>query len=125
SHADYLDLSDRMDFPDELLNSAASSEKHILIVGPDLVKREATSCCGPSNTDLGRLLEGMVEWCIQKKVIQELDVIHDLRTLLHDGALVPLAYRIEEYLATRKLKGQCLRAVLNPCSQVEAIHYWL
>jgi len=124
-HTNHLDISDQIDFPSELLNSPASGEKYILVVGPDLVKRGATADRGLSNTYLGRLLEGMVEWCTEKKVIQEQDVVHDLRTLLHNGALVPLAYRIEEYLAAKKLKKQCLRAVLNPHSQVEPIHYWL
>jgi hypothetical protein len=64
-------------------------------------------------------------WCTQNKVIQDQDIIHDLHILLHNGALIPLAYRIEEYLAVAQLKEQCLRAVLNPYVQVEAIHYQL
>jgi hypothetical protein len=124
-HKDHIDISIHLDFPSELLNLPASSENYILIIGPDLVRREAVPSQGHTHTYLQHLLKGMVVWCTQNKVIQDQDIIHDLHVLLHNGALVPLAYSIEEYLAAAQLKEQCLKAVLNPYSQAEAIHYWL
>src|SRR5437588_13025470 len=41
-HTGHLDISNYLDFPRELLNSTASNEKSILIIGPDLVRREAS-----------------------------------------------------------------------------------
>jgi hypothetical protein len=121
----HTDISNYLDFPGELLNSLASSKGCILIAGPDLVRWEAVPDQGHTDTYLEHLLKGMVVWCTQNKIIQDQDIIHDLHILLHNGALVPLAYRIEEYLAAAQLKEQCLRAVLNPYSQAEAIHYQL
>ncbi len=122
-HIDQLDISNNLDFPRELLNSPSYSENSILVVGPDLVKREAVYSYGHGSTYLGCLFEGMVEWCIQEKVIQGQDIVHDLHTLLHNDALVPLGYRIEEYLAIQQQKEQCLRAVLYRHNQVRKIHY--
>jgi len=124
-HKDHIDISNHLDFPGELLSLPASSENCILIIGPDLVRREAVPSQGHTHTYLEHLLKGMVVWCTQNKVIQDQDIIHDLHVLLHNGALVPLAYTIEEYLAAPQLKEQCLRAVLNPYSQAETIHYRL
>lgn len=124
-HKNHTDISNYLDFPGDLLTSPASSQDCILIAGPDLVRREAVPGQGHTPTYLERLLKGMVVWCTQNKVIQDQDIIHDLHILLHNGALVPLAYRIEEYLAAAQLKEQCLRAVLNPYSQVEEIHHRL
>src|SRR5690242_4765951 len=97
-HKNHLDISDQMDFPSELLNLPASSENYILVVGPDLVKRETASGREQRNTYVGRLLEKMVAWCVQNNVIQQQDIIDELRTLLSSGALVPAGYKIEEYL---------------------------
>jgi len=119
SHTKLLDISNYLDVPNELLNLPASSDHSILIIGPDLVRREVV----PGKGYLERLLKGMVEWCIQEKIIQDQDIIQDLHTLLQNGALVPLAFRIEEYLATKQLKEQCLRAVLSSDNQVRKIHY--
>ncbi len=124
-HKDHTDISNHLDFPSEFLNLPASSENCILIVGPDLVRRDAAPSQGYTYPYLERLLKGIVEWCTQNNVIREQDIIYDLHALLHNGALVPLAYRIEEYLAARQVKEQCLRDVLAPYSQVEAIHGWL
>lgn len=121
-HKDHMDISNHLDFPSELLNLPTSSENCILVVGPDLVRREAAPVQGYTYTYLERLLEGMVEWCTQKKVIQEQNIVHDLHTLLHNGAFVPLGYRIEEYLATTQLKEQCLRTALYSHNQVRKIH---
>ena len=102
----------------ELLNLPSSSEHSILIVGPDLVRREVAIGKGY----MERLLKRIVEWCIQEKIIQDQDIIQDLQTSLQNGALVPLAFRIEEYLATKQLKEQCLHAVLSSDNQVRKIH---
>ena len=118
SHTKLLDISNYLDVSNELLNLPASSEHSILIVGPDLVRREVALGKGY----MGRLLKRMVQWCIQEKIIQDQDIIQDLQILLQNGALVPLALRIEEYLATKHLKEQCLRAVLSFDSQVRKIH---
>jgi SIR2-like domain len=124
-HIDHLDISDQLDFPSALLNAPIPREKYLLIVGPDLLQSKNTSCSKQRNTYLGWLLEGIVEWCKQKRIIQEQVAIHELHSLLDNDALVPLAYRIEEYLVTKRRKEQCLRDVLAPYSQVEAIHNWL
>ena len=64
-------------------------------------------------------------WCVQKNVIQQQDIIDELRTLLSNGALVPAGYKIEEYLAAQQQKQECLRAVLHSHNQVKEIHYHL
>ena len=118
SRTKLLDISNYLDVSNELLNLPSSSEHSILIVGPDLVRREVAIGKGY----MERLLKRIVEWCIQEKIIQDQDIIQDLHTLLQNGALVPLAFRIEEYLATKQLKEQCLHAVLSSDNQVRKIH---
>lgn len=117
-HTDPLDISDYLDSPSNLLSLHASSENTILIVGPDLLKWETS----PDQGYMERLLKGMVEWLTQKEIIQDRDIVHELHTLLHNGALVPLAYTIEEYLATTQSKKRCLKTVLFPDNQVKKIH---
>ena len=121
----YLDIFNNSDFPRELLNSPSYAENYILVVGPNLARQEAAHDHGHTPTYLGRLLERMVEWCVQENVIQQQDTINDLRTLLYNGALVQVGYKIEEYLATPQQKQQCLSAVLHPYNQVKEIHYHL
>ncbi len=124
-YADDLNIFNSSEFPRELLNSPSHGEQYILVVGPDLLKWEEAHSHGHRHTYLGWLLEEIVSWCVQKDVIQQQDIIDELRTLLSNGALVPAGYKIEEYLAAQQQKQECLRAVLHSHNQVKEIHYHL
>jgi SIR2-like domain len=124
---DYVDILTNSDFPGELLNAPYSGENYLLVVGPNITQSVIARDHQPGHIDtyLGWLLDRMVTWCIQEHVVQQQDTINDLRALLENEALIPAAYRIEEYLATKQEKQQCLRAILHPHNQVRAIHYFL
>jgi hypothetical protein len=58
------------------------------------------------------LLHGMIDWCIDKNIINNPEVIEDFRTLVRRKSLLPLTYKIEEYLSNKREQHVCIKEVV-------------
>jgi hypothetical protein len=79
-----------------------------------------------SSSYLMRILGGMVEWYIAKGIIKQSELIKDLKSLVNKKALIPLAYKVEEYFPDRSERFLCLReVVLQNQAQTRDIYQFL
>ena len=97
---------------DQELLSMIHNGNCILVVGPNLSINNNKESLAGNSSYLATLLKGMVEWCIDKGIINQPNIIEDFRRLVHRKSLIQLGYKIEEYLSDQSLKQQCLKDVL-------------
>lgn len=93
----------------QLLDSA-NSKAYILVLGPHLaLQSHINEGRGNSNTlfYLRSLLNSMIEWCIQKNIIDQPDTIETFRQLSYRNSLVHTGNMLEEYLTEKEQLQLC------------------
>ncbi len=105
------------------LLSAASNRASILVVGPHLAMPSGIKE-GNSDTSsyLRSLVKGMVEWCVQRSIIDQPDTIETFRQLPYRDSLAHAGNMLEEYLIEKQQLQLCLTEVLWGTSQVSQVH---
>ena len=110
----------------ELLS--AGSREWILVVGPHLAMQphvEDDENNSSTSFYLRRLLKEMVEWCIQKGIINQPDTIEKFRQLPYRESLAHAGNELQEYLVEGQQLQHCLAEVLGSTSQLTQVHQGL
>lgn len=66
---------------------------------------------------LKELLRRMIQWCVEKKVITQDEVIDDFQTMLQNGEVEKAERKLQEYFTETSQKNQCLNETLGQNKQ--------
>jgi hypothetical protein len=104
------------------MGDAISNGNCILITDYGLLAQAHTVNGKHPPRSLQDFLEKIVEWCTDRGLIDQ-HIKRDFQTLINGERLIAAAYKIEEYLAEKAQKEQCLQdVILNNLAKISNIH---